>query len=724
MKLVIIGGGWYGLHIAYKYQNIYDIIVLEKNNDIFTGSSYFNQNRLHQGYHYPRSYKTRKLCKDKNIMFMNDYSHIVDDIQNNYYLISNESFIDYETYINIFRYDEYDFTEKKNDYFTNIQKNIISCNEKIINHQKAKDFFKENIKNCKIKCNFEVKKIEKIKGNKMLINDEIECDFVINCTYGQSTFYDDEKGDIIYEKTISHIYKKIKDVSFDCITIMDGNFPSLFIRNKEENLYSLTHVKYTPLLKSNSLKNILTFVPTEDDVNNNKLNMENDMKKYLSSFDLCFEYVGYYFGYKLKKNDNSDDRTCNIYHNENYISVNGGKITGIYDFEIFLNNYLDNGITHIYNLFCTYIKRYPTKEELQYHSNNYIKKYKKNKDLIEKEFDNCKERKININLESIPNNFAYDNKQNNISNMSNLNNDVLIRYHEYKINDFNSFSPVIAVDNDKNMISDSNSYLLNEEIKKYKNSSYETQYEIYKNININYNNILNCDKKTNINDRCLYLCNAFNHNNIGHALSIIFNVLNRYKNLYKKNYEKIVISENSLNNVKKILYLFFEKHEIIEMESEKTYLFKNIIIPKIRYEYLMSIERSTEIISEIINSNEIQKYKDSGLENKKIIMIKQENISRSSCRSYNITSEIKKYCEENNIDIIKPEDYDIYKLIYMLNNASMIMTSAGAISYAHMIFFNKKAKLYFVGNRYFYSNKLDFEYICDFTYEILTKIKN
>ena len=43
----------------------------------------------------------------------------------------------------------------------------------------------------------------------------------------------------------------------------------------------------------------------------------------------------------MKKNDNTDCRTCYIYKNGRYISVNGGKITGIYDFAEYLSSHID-----------------------------------------------------------------------------------------------------------------------------------------------------------------------------------------------------------------------------------------------------------------------------------------------------------------------------------------------------------------------------------------------
>jgi hypothetical protein len=341
MKIIIIGGGWYGLHIAYKYQHQYKITILEKKDDIFTGSSYNNQNRLHLGYHYPRSYDTRQLCKNGFEKFVKDYLEVVEDITNNYYLISNNSIIDYNTYKHIFEYEGYVFKEKSNILFNNIQNKIFEVDEKLINHKKAKNFFKENLTNINIIYNYNVVKIEE-KCNKIYVNDDIEGDIVLNCTYGQFKWFDDEKkNNSIYEKTISYIYKKIKNTDFDCITIMDGNFASLFIKDKLNNTYSLTHVKYTPLISSTNINDILQYNPDDDRLNKNRKNMENDIKKYFPLYDEYFKYDSYILGYKIKKNDNADCRTCDIYNNGRYISVNGGKITGIYQFFEYVDSYLE-----------------------------------------------------------------------------------------------------------------------------------------------------------------------------------------------------------------------------------------------------------------------------------------------------------------------------------------------------------------------------------------------
>ena len=224
MKIIIIGSGWYGLHIYLFLKDLnkeYNLIVLEKNESIFEGSSNYNQNRLHLGYHYPRSYKTRKLCIEGYYKFISKYREVIDFIDYNYYLISNNSLIDYETYLSIFNGINYHHNIIKNTYFNNIDGNIINTKEKIINSVKSKEYFKKKINFEDFKLNYNVTKILQ-KDNKVIINNDLVCDLLIDCTYNKLNL---SKKKYIYELTISLIYKRLNfDNKFESITVMDGNF--------------------------------------------------------------------------------------------------------------------------------------------------------------------------------------------------------------------------------------------------------------------------------------------------------------------------------------------------------------------------------------------------------------------------------------------------------------------------------------------------------------------
>ena len=102
MNIAIVGGGWLGCHLANKLKSNNTITIYEQE-QLFSGVSNTNQNRLHLGYHYARSFKTRDLCLKTFNRFINDYGFLVKQIDKNLYAIpEKESSIDFNTYLKIF----------------------------------------------------------------------------------------------------------------------------------------------------------------------------------------------------------------------------------------------------------------------------------------------------------------------------------------------------------------------------------------------------------------------------------------------------------------------------------------------------------------------------------------------------------------------------------------------------------------------------------------------
>jgi FAD dependent oxidoreductase len=56
--VIVVGGGLFGITAALRLAERYDVLVLEEQPDVLVGASYVNQNRLHSGFHYPRSLET------------------------------------------------------------------------------------------------------------------------------------------------------------------------------------------------------------------------------------------------------------------------------------------------------------------------------------------------------------------------------------------------------------------------------------------------------------------------------------------------------------------------------------------------------------------------------------------------------------------------------------------------------------------------------------------
>jgi protoporphyrinogen oxidase len=173
MKIAIIGAGWLGCHVAYKLKkDLHNVTIFDKT-DIFAGSSFFNQNRLHRGFHYSRNQRTRKLCYETFNLFISDYHELIDDIEHNFYVIPKDtSLIDFGTFESIFRYEQVPFTESELACLKNIDSSVI-VNEKYIDPIKSKDFFKNHLSE-----NFNKKEITD-NDIKHLAS---EYDYVINTT--------------------------------------------------------------------------------------------------------------------------------------------------------------------------------------------------------------------------------------------------------------------------------------------------------------------------------------------------------------------------------------------------------------------------------------------------------------------------------------------------------------------------------------------------------------
>lgn len=339
--IIIIGSGWYGCHIANLLQNEYNVTIIEEKSEIFDNSSYYNQNRLHLGFHYSRDYATRSLCKNNYETFKTHYGHCIDDISNNYYMISKDSLLDYQTYENIFKYEEFDFNTINNDIFDNIYDKILITDEKVINSDKAKSHFIKSLKNVKTIFNTHVNSYHKI-NNKIIIetdsNIDISCDLLLDCTYNQLEL---SKLTYKYELTISLLYKKIGKTDIGAITIMDGKFWSLYPREINKNIYTLTDVEFTPVISSSEYTVINNYVLTENDVFNIREKMENKVNTYYKDFLKEFEYESFFLSKKTKKISGSDSRDITIEEIEkNVITVNCGKIYGIFDFETYIIDYL------------------------------------------------------------------------------------------------------------------------------------------------------------------------------------------------------------------------------------------------------------------------------------------------------------------------------------------------------------------------------------------------
>lgn len=335
MKINIIGGGWYGCHLALSLiKKGYDVQIYEKNKELFSESSLNNQNRLHLGFHYPRSYKTRIQSKRGFRLFMKNYPELTKTIDLSLYAISsNNSLLDFETYKMILDSTQLSYEDVTNSLplFVKNVDGVIDCDELTILSRKAKKFFQEKLNKYSI-----FNSVITVEDCLDMANDD---NFVIDCTWNKIF----ENNNFFYEPTMILKYKNLKKINFG-LTIMDGKLCSLF--PFDEFSTTLSDVELTPLGMFKSAKEAYERIKKfdNDEISKRISNMETKMKKFLPGFDDYFCEPETYFSIKTKPiNSLNDNRyTYLIKEKPNIFSVFAGKIDTIFDIEYSILSILEN----------------------------------------------------------------------------------------------------------------------------------------------------------------------------------------------------------------------------------------------------------------------------------------------------------------------------------------------------------------------------------------------
>lgn len=232
MKIRILGGGFYGCHLAVALIEAgHNVEVHEIKDGIFQGASGRIPARIHQGYHYPRSKKTREACQKHEKEFLQVYGNFVRDIPVNIYAIAkDDSLVDFDQYKGSLRY-ELDFLEIDAGQFglMNVEGALLTKEKHIVTDQ-VRDYFIEKLGQA-IQYKTEPGEV-----------DSREYDWTIDATFCAN----ESAGIDRYEPCVVGLAEGITNTA---ITIMDGPFSSLYPWNESRNLNSLSSAKYTPLSK-------------------------------------------------------------------------------------------------------------------------------------------------------------------------------------------------------------------------------------------------------------------------------------------------------------------------------------------------------------------------------------------------------------------------------------------------------------------------------------------
>lgn len=333
MNIAIIGGGWYGCHLAtdLKAQGV-QVKVFEQRDRLLHEASGRNQNRLHVGFHYARHAGTRLQSRDGFGRFMQAYPHVTKPVDSNIYAVTtDDSLLDFPTYRTIMEAGSLPFTEDKTPHdieMNNIDGNVLYTPERVISPSLAREHFCGLLDGV-VKLSHRVSSIEPTADG-VWVDDEFY-DYVIDATWGHAPIPQRLTNlEVFYEPTLLLYYRG--PVDFPALTLVDGPLCSLY-PTEEPGVYTLSSVPHTPLGKFSTSNEAQACRNAVNDtiIGQKRMVIEEQVLRYLPAFREHFEFIGPQLSIKTKyKVGAFDDRSCAVMHDGRLISIMSGKIDCIF----------------------------------------------------------------------------------------------------------------------------------------------------------------------------------------------------------------------------------------------------------------------------------------------------------------------------------------------------------------------------------------------------------
>nr|WP_319633886.1 FAD-dependent oxidoreductase [Pseudomonas sp. IAC-BECa141] len=354
---VIIGGGFYGCAIAIylaKNRGFKRVLLVERESSLLLRASYNNQARVHNGYHYPRSFTTAYRSRLNLPKFVRDWPEAVNQEFTKLYAISRRNS----------KVTAKQFVRFCTDIGAEIQ-TADPAMRKLFEPRLIEDVYlvKEYAFNSTLIAN--KARLELLEsGVDLLLDTQVAsiskatsgelsiaiCDtggerkvlssrYIFNCSYsGINQLKGDFPGvktELKQEITEMALMKMPAPLADLGITVMDGPFFSL-MPFPAKGLHTLSHVRYTPHLQWRDEPGISPYEKLSDYPRISQVDrMVRDVSRYLPSLSKA-QYVESLFEVKtiLMKNESDDGRPILFEKYEDLprcFSILGGKIDNIYD---------------------------------------------------------------------------------------------------------------------------------------------------------------------------------------------------------------------------------------------------------------------------------------------------------------------------------------------------------------------------------------------------------
>lgn len=349
--VVIVGGGFFGCCLALFFRSLCDrVLVLEREPDLLQRASRVNQARVHTGFHYPRSMVTAmrsRLLKDR---FVEDFPDaVVDDFQMLYALAARRSKVSPSRFEGMFKALDAPFAPAPRAMAALFDPDTIEavylCQEFAFDWSILRDGLHRRMLEAgvEIRTGVEVARVESREDLAVVAaasGEMFTADTVFNVTYAGLNALALTSGlaplPLKHELAEVALVRPPAELEGLGVTVMDGPFFST-MPYPSEDLYSLTHVRYTPHFSwldaadGRSPYSVADGLPQEPRARQ----MTADAARYLPCMDgAVHERSLFEVKTVLTRNERDDGRPILLHRHADaprLVSILGAKVDNVFD---------------------------------------------------------------------------------------------------------------------------------------------------------------------------------------------------------------------------------------------------------------------------------------------------------------------------------------------------------------------------------------------------------
>jgi glycine/D-amino acid oxidase-like deaminating enzyme len=354
---VVVGGGFYGAAIAIylaRQRGLKRICLLEREAALLQRASYNNQARVHNGYHYPRSFTTAYRSRINLPKFVRDWPEVVKkDFIKLYAIARRNSKVTSKQFERFCRETDAQLEPAAASlralFEPRLIENVFVVQEYAFDSSKLATWAWRELSEAAVDVRLRMR-VETISraGNRGLrvtarcaegATHSICARYVFNCTYsGLNQFGGDFPGThtrLKQEVTEMALVKAPPELEGLGVTVMDGPFFSM-MPFPSRGLHTLSHVRYTPHFHWDDERGVDPYARLAAYHRDTRVDrMIRDVGRYMPAVHQA-KYVDSLFEIKtvLAKNEADDGRPILFEKHADLpgcFSVLGGKIDNIYD---------------------------------------------------------------------------------------------------------------------------------------------------------------------------------------------------------------------------------------------------------------------------------------------------------------------------------------------------------------------------------------------------------